>query len=77
MNDDRQYTQATPRALPAVCAVATLIGAVLWSEAAIVAGLVVVGLWTPVATLLGTAAERAKAAASADGLRSAARAASK
>ena len=77
MNDDRQHTRATPRALPALCAVATLVGAVLWSEAAIAAGLAVAGLWAPVATMLGTMAERAKAAAVADGLRSAARAASK
>lgn len=73
MSHDRHYTQATPRALPALCALATLIGAVLWNEAAIVVGLAVVGLWAPAATVLGRAGEKVGGAAFADELPSAAR----
>lgn len=75
MNTDQQHTQATPRALPAVCAVATLAGAVLWSEATVVAGLAVVGLWAPVATMLRHAGEKLTAAGFAGELPSAGRAA--
>ena len=71
--NNRQHTQATPRTVPAVCAVATLVGAVLWSEATLVAGLAVVGMWAPVATVLRSAGDKLTAAAVADRLRSPAR----
>jgi hypothetical protein len=51
----------TPRMVPLVCGLLTLIGAVVWTEAVILVGLALVALWAPVAALVAGAADKMEA----------------
>ena len=60
---------STPRWVPVVCGLLTLIGAVAWDQAAIIAGFATVALWGPATTLVEMAIDTVGAVA----LRSSAR----
>ena len=59
---DTNGVDPTPRVLPALCALLTVVGTVAWNPGVILLGLAVVGLWAPAVIALMAAAERLAAA---------------
>jgi hypothetical protein len=61
-SSDTNGVDPTPRWLPALCALLTLVGTIAWNPGVILLGLAVVGSWAPAAIALMAAAERLAAA---------------
>jgi hypothetical protein len=63
MRNDQKGSRGVDRVVPAACAVATIAGAIVWSNAVLLVGLAVVSLAGSVGPFAHRARERAEATA--------------